>query len=91
MAFDVQWSGNAESQRPLYAAQFDRWQDAIKGLEWGLSRRPWKGQEIAKSGVRVWSIGPFYRDKERESVKVFFKIVDSSTVEILWLELAQGN
>lgn len=89
MAYAVEWSKNAESSRKLYLKNFPRFNQALVGLQWSLSRKPYLCPKIKGCSLRCITIGPFFVEQQGAfAVKAFFRIVATNQVSIDWLESA---
>jgi hypothetical protein len=87
MAYAVEWEDLAKTSADLLTKSAPFFDLALVGLEWGLSRKPFLCKKLSGTSLRCMTLGPFIpADKIPIAVKVFFRIVDESTVKVCWLE-----
>ena len=87
MAYKIEWQEAAMASLKSYREALPRIDEAIRGMEWALARKPFLCVKTRGTSLRFISLG-WLRHKNGYSclIKVAFKIVDDQTVSILWLE-----
>jgi hypothetical protein len=86
MAFEIQWSASAASSRDVLLETVPRFDQGIVALNWALSRKAYLFEKIPGTPTRCIPLGPFIRPDEIVIIRVYFRIVNTGLVEILWLE-----
>jgi hypothetical protein len=85
--YGIEWTKNARSSADAMAERLPRLKECIKGMEWGLKRKPYIYPKLAGTDLRCVPLGPLLEESAHESFKIqVYFTFDGKTCSIRYLE-----
>lgn len=86
-SYRIEWTRIAETSANAMAERLPRLAEAIKGMEWGLLRKPYIYPKLAGTDLRCVPLGPLLNHGGQESFKIqVYFTFDGKVCSIRYLE-----
>ena len=92
--YEVYDSETFAGQRKLLLKTVPRLDEALKGLEWALARKPFIFDKIEQvNGLRLARLEalPIPNSNETNAARVYFRLLEGNRVELQWIEVFSSS